>query len=281
VRPVPVLHQERLALRDPHVEKLHYRIVPGEGVDFDNAVPLACDAHDFELELAGGKLTARPVDHFATGEEARAKLDDRLRAWEISHALTAGRLEIRFQFERAEIIDRDPPSPGQTGVVGASLTLSGAVATSGARALIATGHTSHVAFPPPPTDFAVDPDVETLWHRLEGYRAGREPLQSMAYFCLTVVEWRAGPRRGNKRRRAARLLGIDFPVLNTVGRLTWETGDERTTARKHNPNLRPIQPAEKAWLEAAVTAFVRRFGEHAADSSSLRPEITMSDLPPL
>src|SRR5579862_7067126 len=68
-------------------------------------------------------------------------------------------------------------------------------------------------YPEPPTDFTADPDVETMWRRWEGFLADREPLPSMAYFCLTVVESHGG------RAGAARRLGISLPVLHTIGRL--------------------------------------------------------------
>lgn len=37
-------------------------------------------------------------------------------------------------------------------------------------------------YPDPPKLFILTPDVETLWHRYEGYLQGKEPLSSMAYF---------------------------------------------------------------------------------------------------
>ena len=72
----------------------------------------------------------------------------------------------------------------------------------------------------------VSPDVETLWRRYEGYLEGKEPISSMANFCLTLVK-----QRGSGRKGAAKLLGIAFDVLRKLDELAATKGDEKT-ARK-------------------------------------------------
>ena len=42
--------------------------------------------------------------------------------------------------------------------------------------------------PEPPHGFALSPGVEVMWNRYRGHPAGRAPLPSMAFFCLTVIE---------------------------------------------------------------------------------------------
>jgi len=42
-------------------------------------------------------------------------------------------------------------------------------------------------FPAVPTDFIADRDVVSLWNRYEGFKDGREPLASMAYFSFTLL----------------------------------------------------------------------------------------------
>ena len=98
-------------------------------------------------------------------------------------------------------------------------------------------------------------------------------MQSMAYFCLTVLEHARGGRAG-----VASHYSIAMKVLDTLARLATDTGDERT-ARKVTKRLRPITDAERTWLEAAVKALIRRAGEVAAGVSP--SPLTMGDLPPL
>jgi hypothetical protein len=95
----------------------------------------------------------------------------------------------------------------------------------------------------------------------------------MAYFCLTVLEHAHGGRAG-----VASHYSIAKKVLDTLARLATDTGDERT-ARKVTKRLRPISDAERAWLEAAVKALIRRAGVVAAGASP--SPLTMGDLPPL
>ena len=104
--------------------------------------------------------------------------------------------------------------------------------------------------------------------------AGREPLQTMAYFCLTVLQMHGG------RAGAAARFGISQGVLATVARLSTEAGDV-ATARKASPQLRALTAEEQGWLEAAVKAMIRRAGEVAAAPSAPRSQLTMSDLPAL
>lgn len=259
-------------MRDPHVVLLIYTLVPEETTSFSAAAaPVEADAGRYSLRLADGTLTVTMHDHFPSEESAREAVERYLRAWEIRHALALGigRMEFRFEFQRAELVDRDPPPPGEPQTIELkSLVHLRAIGS-------VTAHAQRAAYPAPPSDFALDPDVETLWTRWQGYVASREPLQTMAYFCLTVLQSTAGDRAS----AAARYV-ISGNVLDTLARLSTETGDA-ATARKMGRKLRPLTDAERTWLEAAVRAVVRRAGEVAADPTAAVPKLTMSDLPPL
>lgn len=252
-------------MRDPHVTRLRYRLAPAERTTYaPTAPPVAYAATSFTARLEGGVLVVEMVDHYATEEEARSAVEPALRAWEILAALNAGRPQFEFEFDNAELIDRDPPPPGAPKVVHGKAALSLAAAIS-ARASV-----EHGVYPPAPIGFVYDPDVETLYGRWRGYLEGREPLQSMAYFCLTVIKSRGGAAR----------YSISAKVLETMGRLATEPGDSRT-ARKITTKLRPLQGSELAWLEAAVKEMIRRAGEVAASPDQRLAQITMADLPPL
>lgn len=96
----------------------------------------------------------------------------------------------------------------------------------------------------------------------------------LAYFCLTVLELHGG------RSGAAARFGISSRLLDTLGRLATETGDE-STARKALADLRLPTPAETQWLEAAVQTLIRRVGEVAASPNASATQITLADLPQL
>jgi hypothetical protein len=139
-------------------------------------------------------------------------------------------------------------------------------------------------YPEPPKIFRVSPDVETLWHRYQMYLDGKDQLQAMAYFCLTLLELiAAGPsaaRRGQGKRRieASNMFSIEYDVLNQLGELTSAKGDQ-LTARKAQTTPIPLSEKERIWIEAAIKQIIRRIGEHS--SGQTLPKIKMVDLPPL
>ena len=224
----------------------------------------------YTLQLHDDMLTVQMCKHFSSIKSAREEVEEDLRAWELDVALRLGPGELHFVFEDAVVIDRDPLPSGEPKVIHAS---GGAVVAL--RGSAVTVHVGRGKYSEPPTRYRATPDVETLWQRFEGYRKGLEPLLSMAYFCLTLIEARAGGRQ-----QAANRFSIDEQVLRKLGEITSIRGDG-TSARKLNQQstLAPITPAEIAWTEAAVKAIIRRVAE--LDPSNRLPQLTMSDLPNL
>jgi hypothetical protein len=259
-------------VNDPHVEALHYKLVLDDGVSFaKGAAPVTRQLPGFTVRLADDELTVTMHDHYSTEQDARRAVDGYLRAWRAHASLATNRAEFEFKFTRSEIVDLNPPPPPPPG----SATVIGVTAIASAEAFgTLTLHTTRAAYPEPPTGFALDPDTETLWNRWQGYIEGREPLGSMAYACLTVLQ-RTGGRAGASAR-----FGISDNVLGKLATLSTETGD-LATVRKVTPRLRPRTDAEQVWLEAAVKALVSRAGEVAAAPGATRPQLTMSDLPKL
>ena len=120
-------------------------------------------------------------------------------------------------------------------------------------------------------------DVETLWQRYNNYLDGKEPLPAMAYFCLTLIENKAGGKK--KRESAAKLFLIDEEILSTLGNLTTNRGDPKTARKvpEKGKNMIALSNNEEKWIKAAVKILIRRMGE-LANIQSAQP-ITMSDLP--
>lgn len=254
-------------MRDPHVETMHYKVGSVEGISYQDPEPVSFSNHLGEFSLADNKLRITPAEHFAEEDEARGAIESYLRAWEISTDLNSNFGMIRFEFERVELIDRDPPPPGSSHVISvkaASMVLMGSNVTL---------HLTCRRYPNPPTMFSATPDVLYAYRRWLRFRAGNEPLQSMAYFVLTLLESTAGGRQ-----IAAQSFQIEPDVLGTMGRLSSTKGDE-STARKvgRSKQFLDLSPAEKQWLEEAVRCVIRRLGEHAS-GAQLTP-IKLSDLP--
>lgn len=254
-------------MQDPHVVALLYKIETIATVRFDDPPAVEDETDAFRLRLEKGKATFELKDHFSSVEDARNTVDSFIRSWELDIALRFGRQEIKFVFEDAEVIDRNPHSPGSPLVI-QTIGINSEEAFG-----VPTIIVSRREYPTPPRHFRVNPDVDTLWQRFEGYTQGREPLLSMAYFCLTLIETRAGGRK-----EAEKLHRIHIDVLSKLGNLTANSGDENTARKiRKTSTLVPVTKAETRWIEAAIKAIIRRVGE--INSNTSLQIITMSDLP--
>jgi hypothetical protein len=170
-------------VNDPHVEALHYTLVPTEQVTFAESVqPVEREQPGFALQLADGELIVTMHDHYANEADARRAVERYLHVWSVYAALVANPVEFEFEFVRSHVVDRDPPPPG------AVQFLDMPVIASVTTVWSPTLQIPLRAYPDPPDAFTLDPDTETLWTRWQAYVEGREPLGSMAYFCLTVLD---------------------------------------------------------------------------------------------
>lgn len=256
-------------MRDPHVERLHFEIGSEEGVSYENPAPLTFTNHLGQFVCRDGVLRVEPAAHFADESDARVVVEPFLRAWEIDADLNGNIGTIRFSFLGADVVDRNPP------LLGTPQVISAGAAAAAFASVRAAAHITRRLYPTPPESFRATSDVTQAYSRWRGFRAGHEPLQSMAYFVLTLVEAVAGGRKV-----AARSLAIDLDVLGTIGRLSSTKGDA-DTARKveRGTAFQELSGSEEQWLEHAIRRVVKRLGEHAA-GGALDP-LRMADLPEL
>ncbi len=267
-------------MNDPHVVALNYAVTHGDTIDYGNAEPLDLDEPEFRLTVADRKVRFEFKTHHATEEGARDSLADYIRNWEFDATLTYGSPDsFRLQFEKAEIIDRNP-TPGVTRI-GGRLEIRG---TGSARLAVGVSK-----YPSPPSNMSLNSDIETMHHRYMGFRARHEPLESMAYFCLTMLEdppW--GTKSGDvtpsdkrmvKRDKAARKFRIDKAVLDKIGHLSSTRGGQ--SARKREGTTRPLTASERHFLDRAVKAMIRRAAELECAPTGSLPMISLSDLPSL
>jgi hypothetical protein len=255
-------------MKDPHVVSLTYRLEAPEGVTFNDPPPLRRERPGFVLRLAEGELTAEMKEHHAREESARAAVEPELRAWEIDAHLRLGRPALAFVFERARVIDRDP-QPGP-----AHVTARGGLAVG----ISATFTVSYAAYPAPPDNFRASPDVQTMWFRYRMYPEGQEPLLSMAYACLTLLEGSTGATEG-ARRAVTRVYNIEQAVRDTLGDIVSGHGGP-SEARKFGAGATglPLSGAQRRWVEEVVRALIRRKGEHDFDPSDSRSRVTKTIL---
>jgi hypothetical protein len=228
------------------VIELRYRVV-GSGLQFDAPEPLAIDNEFGSFLLVNDVLRVRP-EYGRSLDEARAATEGFLRAWEFEAELRYGAPTITFEYLDAEGIgvsfqDNEP-------VVMTSV--SPEHADTGESLVIIMGK-----YPEPPS-MRLTPEIEEIWNR---FRMGgfTEPLQSCAYYCLTVVERSAGGRM-----EAAKKYNIDPLVLRKLGELTSAKGDSRTARKALRPGSSPLTKTDERWIGYAIKSIVFQMGVVAA-----------------
>lgn len=255
-------------MKDKQVIELYYRLESIETIDFKSPLPIKGETTPFCYSLDNGKLTIKLKQHCSSVEDAHHIVGDFLRSWEIDDAIRNGRKRIKFVFDDVKIIDPNNPN---TKIIYSH----GGITVGGGSGKVKS---VYPCYPNPPNLFKISPDVITLWQRYERYLENHEPLQSMAYSCLTFLESHAGAKKGqNKRKKAEEIYKIDYAILDKLGDLTAK-GDEKTI-RKFQQINRPLNAIEIGWIEATVKTIIRRIGE--MNSDAFLPIITMNDLPKL
>lgn len=255
-------------MRDPHVVELRYRLVLSGDDEFRDPPPVERERDAFSMRLADDLLTVTMKEHHPTIESARARVEPFVQSWEISAALQYRRRQVSFEYKDADVIDRDPTPPGGLQIINPSTMVVPATLFSPILTVL------HREYPSPPDAFVSSPDVQLMWVRYEQYLNGKEPLPSMAYFCLTVVA-----PADISRKDVSGLYNISLPILNTLSKLTSTRGDGTNARKAHN--LEPLTSREEQWIREAVILLIRRLGEHAAAPDTPKQMITMADLPSL
>lgn len=253
----------------PRVTALHFKIEHDSGIDYSEAASLSLHEGAFDVLVEDGKVCFTMKAHYATEREARDAVAQYISAWEFEAALQRGPNKFKLAFEVADIEDRNPttgavfmrPRPVRLGA------LSGTVQVA----------TVANYYPSPPTmTISLNPDVQCMFDRFLGYRERREPLPSMAYFCLTVLRHSSGPSTSTLRA-VGQYYGIHVDVLRTLSRLSSTKGG--VTARKAEAIRQPLTREERRFLEQAVKAIIRRAATLAHDPSTPVNPITLRDLP--
>jgi hypothetical protein len=257
-------------MKKTHVKVLRYSVVPGPGIDYHKAAPTTEDTDNFTVNIQEGIASFEMKGRYATVKEARQAVDPYVHAWEVLGGLEQDPGDLNFDFQNAEVSDNSAPEADLhvhrvTGEIIAHMEMSG------------TLHVSRGKYPTPPKCFSFSPDVETMYNRYKAYREGREPLLSMAYMCLTVLEASARGRANTSKQYC-----IDRNVLDTLGELSSTKGDA-TEVRKFPKDRKPkaLTTHEKQWLNEVIKALIRRAGEWAYDSNAQLTPIRMNDFPTL
>lgn len=255
-------------MNDPQVVALEYRIEHGPDIDWSRAASFNVQNDRFDLRAENGRVRFHLKKHYATEEEARFSVEaDYIPNWEFDVGLKRGPNAFRLRFERSDIVDRNPP-PGPP-----TLSISSSSGVPSARVDLAPPMPPE--FPEPPrVGTKRSPDVDSMFQRYLRHLEGREPLPSMAYFCLTMLKQMAGGRAVN----AAATFNISKRVLDRIGKLSSNKGG--FSARKATGSNAPLTIDEERFLKSAVKLLIQRAAEVEYGSDPSRKKITLADICP-
>ena len=261
-------------MNDPHVVALIYRVEHGNSVNYREAKSFIREEPAFCLEVKDNQARFKLTEHYATEEDAQNAIRDYIDDWEFDACLEHDPDYFRLKFDRAQIEDRNPPPP-RPGVKNIAATFrAGAPTVSIALTKVA------LSYPAPSSGVNFrDPNVQTMYQRYMGYCRGNEPLASMAYFCLSVLEHSTGQKEKGRRKAAAQEYQINPSVLDKIGKLSSEKGG--LVARKGVGVDNDFTSQERTFLEQAIKRIIRRAAEKAHGPDKVLPQILLSDLPTL
>ncbi len=250
-------------MNDPHVVALFYNIEHGNTVNYDEANPLVVEESAFRLEVADKKASFFLKDHHAQEDEALGSIEEYIRTWEFDACLNGGPDYFKLNFERAEIVDRNP-QPSVPGIVEPSpVTFRPASASVAVSKVVSR-------YPSPPNNVVLNPDVQTMFDRFMGYRRGHEPITGMAYFCHTFIMHMG-------KGSAAEHFQISKKVLKRIRKLSSKKGGP-SGARKHNGIAEDLTTEERQFLDEAIRTIIHRVAEKARTPEIRLTQITLSDL---
>ena len=190
-------------MNDPHVVALVYRIEHGDDLSYEDAKPRCFKKEEFNIFIDNNGVRFEFNKHYSTTEEAEKSLEEYIRIWNFDAQLCREPDSFRLDFVQSEITDRRPNSGEERWIE----------ATTPSDSVTDTLTRSFGEYPAPPSGIALNPDVKTMHYRYMQYKRDREPLPSMAYFCLTMLEdppevskekSRKSPIRDEKRKEAAK-----------------------------------------------------------------------------
>lgn len=251
-------------MNDPHVSALIYRVKHNETVNYDMAMPLEYETDSFKVLIKDREARFEMKEHFPNAEQAREVIEPFIHQWEFTTSLDPGPGEFDLVFLDAVVEDRKP-TPGVVHLEGmAVLCAIGSVSPMVGRS----------AYPQPPTDVAMNADVEGMALRYSRYREGKDTLAGMAYFCLTVLDQAAG-----NRPAIPGMFGIALSVTKKLGHLTGEKGGAE--ARKGRGRSHEFTEDERNWIDQTIKRLIRRVAEVAHDPAAAASQITLGDLPKL
>lgn len=251
------------------IESLIFKLEISDRYSFVSPPMQSFILNEIEFNLDDGILTAvfkKPID---TLDEARKLVDPILRNWEVLANIELPKSKFSFDIIDVKTINLDPsPDPNVREAAGFVFTKSEFHGTG-------VAHSDLNEYPTPPIFFVTDAIVDTLNYRYNQFFEGKDKLQSMGYFCYTLLK-----TRFHWDTMLEKELRVSHTVIKMLARLTSENGDFTQARKVTKLTMTPLTNSESFWIMDCVKKLIIRLGEY---NSGVRDfsELNMSNLPKL
>lgn len=248
------------SLEKSHIQSLIYK--------FNSRTPIAEDAEQLDFRndfghfvLKEGILTVNLSSENNTDSEARNSLKEFLLAWSFEHELRQTSW-IDFFFAFSYSISKNGEIVSQS-----SDNLDYLLQKDDSNLIIELR-----SYPSPP-EITLTQEMKTIWHRFNRAIIGiGEPIQSVAYYALTVIEQLAGGRQ-----QASEKYAINMDVLRKLGELTSTRGEPLNARKALSKGYNPLTKKEAYWIDLTLRNIVHHIG---LVNAGRKPEfLTFNDLP--
>ena len=256
----------------PHVVALIYDVDHGPRVGYKSTAHLVREEDKFTITIEQKEVRFRLKEHHSTEESALQVVEQYVHRWEFSAGLARGPGAFRLKYREPEIVDLEP-TPGVVEIGGISR-----------HAIRAGGEISitYSEYPPPPVEICVSPNVQSMYDRFMKYHDRMEPLPSVAYFCVTVLDQESARLSGKggkgSEKQTAQTCGISRKVLRKIRDLSTNKGGA-AAARKASGLQLELTDQEVRFLKKAIRRIILRAAEVAHSTGTTRDTLTLADLP--
>lgn len=179
--------------------------------------------------------------YYKTTEEARRSIDDFLRLWEFNVQLLHGPESFRLEFQHS--IEVDPTQPDEPRKVKRRADLDSSASELDSSNI----WIEFQNYPLPPSDVSLDEGTRAMFYQYMRYCQNQSLLTNVAYFCLSMLEDKAGGREN-----AAKKYSISRNLLKRVSELSSRRGGRN--ARKAAGFAMDLSPFERLFLGDYISA---------------------------
>jgi hypothetical protein len=251
-----------------NIIRLIYKVTTNKDIDYDRAKEVRKETDDFIFKLNNKIATFEPKKIFAENQldELKSLADDFLKNFQTYTSLISGPPGLKFRLTN---VDYNSIETIKDGKKHTAIKIHETVYVSDK----VEAHVSKNKFPNFHENFKLSEDLELMYKRYEMYRKGEESLLSIAYFCKTFIESKAGGIND-----AAQKYNVSPKILKKLGHLSSKGNPAEARKAQKDGSIEPLKPEDHAWIEKTMRVLMLRMGEYEHSPEAPLKRICVDDI---